>query len=236
MAILIVIGFMMFAGFLVFLTILNAKQAEEKLTKSLIDLGFKKCLDKSIFEHVSQELCIVNSRHQDKRLLMKLYAKDDQNKDVKIYLCDYYFASGSGRARGGNAILICFIFQNLHLPRFTLESTPEGSPMLLKMFEMISNAMPFPDLKRMDTAQFGFNQNFNVYSQSTNGIDVVAIKEPIVTTFKSHSGICVDAKDGTIILSDIQMRANQVGNKPLDVNKVKELVQIGVQFRDNIKS
>lgn len=233
---LILLGFAAFAGLLVYLTVLSSKVAEKKLNDQLGSLGFARCGDPSIKSSVAQHLQIVNTRVPGKRLLMNLYQKSSSQGEYDLYFCDYHFASASGKGRAGNAFLVCLISKKLKLPRFTIDSYPEGGPAFLKkMFETLSDSFPYPDVKQIDSQLFGLNKNFRVYAAPEQRDQLISIKSEVGSAIADKGGIGLDAKDSALILSDIQFKSDMMVKKTLDMQKVSQLVETGVALYDKLK-
>ncbi|MCB9772271.1 MAG: hypothetical protein H6754_06940 [Candidatus Omnitrophica bacterium] len=233
---LILLGFAAFAGLLVYLTVLSSKVAEKKLNDQLGSLGFARCVDQSIKDSLLQHLQIVNTRVPGKRLLLNLYKKSSSQNECDLYFCDYHFASASGRGRGGNAFLVCLISGQLQLPRFTVDSYPEDSPAFIsKMFETLSDSLPYPDIKQIDSQLFGLNKNFRVYVAPEQRDQLISIKSEVGSVIADKGGISLDAKGNALILSDIHFKSDMMVKKSLDMQKVSQLVETGAALYDKLK-
>ena len=233
---LVLVGFFLLAGFFVYLAIASAKKAEAELNTKLNSIGFTRCLDIAFKDLVARQLQIVNTRHVGNRLLLNLYHKDPSQNDHDLYFCDYRFASASGKARGSSALLVCLISKTLKLPRFTIESYPEGGPVILtKLFEALSDGLAFPDVKQIDSQLFGLNKYFRVYVAPEQRDQLLSIKSEVGAAIADKSGISLDAKGNALVLSDIHFKSDLVGRKSLDLQKVNSLVNICLTLNENLK-
>lgn len=221
---LIIAGFIIFAIFIVCLAILSARKTEAKCNAKLSSLGFTRCTERMIKKDVTEHLKIVRTYQQGKRLLLNLYQLKITEGD--IYFCDYRFSSASGKTGGSSALLICLIEKNLQCPRFTINSRPQGSKFLTKIFETLSAGLVFPDMELIDSIETGLSNQFRVYVNLTQKKQFLAILPEIYSVIVSKAGIGIDAKDDTIILSDVMLEVASIPNKEIDIKKIKDLIDI----------
>lgn len=233
-ALIAIVAFVSFVSFFIYLTFLSAKKANEKLTADLKSLGFNPCLDKTTKDHVAKYLLIANTRHRGNRLLMNLYQKST-SQDYDLFFCDYRFASGSGRARGVEALLVCMVSKKLNVPRLTIDSVPQGPEFLTKLFDTLSAGFDFPDVKKIDASVLGLSDKFRVYVDPAQTSQIASIKDAFASVFSSKPGVCLDAKGGVLIFSDVNIAADKVSNKPLDLLKVSRLISAAQSLHDHLK-
>ena len=222
-AVYMLLGFSLVAGLFLYLTVLDAGRWRKKIEAALLPMGFEICLSSEEMAVLEQRLLIVNPRHQGKRLLMNLYRRASPDGSHDLYFCDYRFASASGKARGVQLLLVCLISRELNLPRFTIDSIPETPAIIGKLFHGLSEALPMPDMERIETGNAELDARFRIYSYSEQMKQVLPLLEPVITELRSGGGICVNAEGDSLILSSIEIGADLVRHE-LNSKKLLNLI------------
>ena len=219
------LGFSLIAGLFVYLTILDAGRWRKKIETALLPIGFEVCHSKGEKAALAQRLLIVNPRHQGKRLLMHLYRRASPDGRYDLFVCDYRFAGASGKAWGGQWLLVCLVSRELDLPRFSIDSIPETPAIVGKLFHGLSETFPMPGLERVKTGDAEHDERFRVYAASGQGKQVVPLFEGIATAGHARGGVNLDAQGDSLILSSIEMGADLVRHE-LDSQKLLGLIHV----------
>lgn len=230
--VLTLLGFFLVAGLFIYLTVLDAGKWRKKIETALLPMGFEVCLAKDEKAALARRLLIVNPRHQGKRLLMHLYRRASPDGSHTLYLCDYRFASASGKARGVQLLLLCLISRELDLPRFTIDSVPEG--LAGKLLQNLSETFPMPGLERIKTGDAEFDKHFCVYADPGQVKQVLPLLERSTTALQAKGGACLNAQGDSLILSSIEMGADLVRHV-FDSQKLIQLINVASNLFETVR-
>lgn len=223
--ILVLLGFVLVAGLFVYLTALNARQWRRKMEGILLPIGFTTVTSESERATLEQALTIVNTAHKGKRLLKGVYRHADPHGQFVTYVCDYYFGSGSGKARGGSRLLVCLMSDALALPRFSVQTLPESAGAVSRrLFALLARTMEMPDMHRIATGDDEFDRRVLVYAQDKNA--ALPLPRELLTWLADRAGgSSLDARANTLVLSNIDMMADRV-RQVLDPQKLRAQIQL----------
>ena len=232
-ALVVLLGFASVAGLFVYLTILDARKWPAKMAAILIPIGFKAGASEEEKARLAQHLLIVNPQHQGRRLLKHWYRRESPGGDFVVFVCDCYFSSASGKARGGNRVLICLLSSALNLPHFSIASTPADSGHAAKLFAALSEAFEKPGMHRILTGAEDLDRRFHVFVESSHS------DMPIPAELLTGSGLAagaaeLDAKADILILSSAAMMADRV-RQVLDPQKLQGLILVATRLYAALK-
>ncbi len=224
LVVLVVLGFASIAGLFVYLTVLDAGTWRRKLDDILLPIGFQRCDAAQDKAHLAHRLQIVNRRHPGKRLLMHLYRRAAAGHDATVYVCDYHFASASGRGRGGQWLLVCLVSGTLSLPAVSIERVPGESDVAGKLFRAMANTFELPGMQRMRTGTASMDARFHVYLANTN-TDTSALHALLEVLAASSTDASLDTQGDIVVLSSTSMMADRV-RQVLDSQKLQGQIQL----------
>lgn len=202
-----ILGMALLAGAFIYLAVLGASGWRKQLETVLLPLGFRYCESKQDKADLARQLTVANPRHRGGRLVMHAFRRSSAQDDYEIYVCDYRFASASGRARGAQWILVCLISRHLALPWCSLESVPDESGLGARLFRGLSDTFAIPGLVKVATDDPAM-RSLLVYTVDGRPNLPAGVPELL----KEAKGTCLDAKGQVLILSNLAMTADRVRN------------------------
>lgn len=232
MTIAIVLGLAALATLFVALTVLDAGRWRKKMDDILLPIGFGAVLEPAHRNQMAQQLTIVNPAHQGKRLLKQLYRRKAPDGSYDILVADYYFASGSGKARGSNWLLVCLESASLRLPRTSIQTIPANAGSMTRLFGALARAIDLPGLRRIGTGDESLDQRVHVYVES--GRSKLPIdKELLAPLCDCAGGTSLDAKGGFMVLSSLGMMTDRL-RQVLDPQKLLAQIQLATRLHTAI--
>ena len=225
LTVLVLLGFVLIASLLVYLTVRNAAQWRQKLDDILLPIGFAPVASPSERATLEQALSIVNTAHRGKRLLKFVYRRAESRGPSVTYVCDYYFGSGSGKARGGTWLLVCLISEALRLPRFSVHTLPESAgPTNRRLFRLLAQTREMPGLHRIPIGDAALEERFMVYAQDKHA--ALPLQGDLLHSLgNSAGGSSLDAGGNTLVLSNIGMMADRI-RQVLDPQKLQAQIHL----------
>lgn len=207
---LVLLGFAAVAGLFVYLAVVDGRRWPRRLDAVLLPLGFSRDDTEAQAQWLAQRLRIVQPRHEGKRLLKHVYRRPGPDGRSTLFVCDYYFASAGGRARGGSWLLVCLVSSALVLPRFSIDTLPLAATGAAgRLFDAASDALPLPGLQRLSTGEDDLDQRLRVYTTpSQQGLPLSA--ELMRVLAATAGGTSLDAEGDTLVLTSIAMLADRV--------------------------
>lgn len=226
--VLVVLGFAAMASLFVYLAVRGAGGWRNKLDHILLPIGFEhgdSGRDKSA---LAQRLSIVNPRHQDKRLVMHHYRRAAVDTGFTVHVCDYHFASASGKARGGNWLLVCLVAPALDMPRLSIDSVPTQSGVAARLMRSLADTLDMPGMSRLSCGAPDLDARFHVYAQDAGAVGAVL---PVVLAelARSDIGASLDASGDTLVLCSVAMLADRM-RQILDSQKLLELIELATRL------
>ncbi|OYY94836.1 MAG: hypothetical protein B7Y41_04570 [Hydrogenophilales bacterium 28-61-23] len=221
--------FFLVAGLFFYLIVLDAGRWRKKIEAALLPIGFEACAAEDVKSELAQRLQIVNTRKPGKRLLMHLYRRSAPDGLYEIYVCDYRFGSASGKARGGQSILVCLVSKALDLPRISIESVLDASGLAGKIFQKFSDTFPLPGMEIIETGDMALDQRFRVYASAGQARNISPFVKRISSALRSKGGVCLDAANDGLILSSLEMGADLVRHE-VDPQKLLQLIHVGIDL------
>lgn len=228
-------GFFSVAGLFIYFAVRSAGGWRKKLDAVLLPIGFLACPGSGEKALLAQKLRIVNARHAGKRLPLTLYRRPSPQDDCDLYVCDYRFASGSGRARGAGWVLVCLVSRDLQLPRFTIESVPDDTGMAARLFNTLSDNFALPKLTQIPSEPLGLDRRFRVYVEPGKTDAIQAFGSSFANALLGKAGVGLDAQGDCLILSSTQMIADQV-RQSLDSQKLLGLIHLASSLHQELKA
>jgi hypothetical protein len=224
LVIVLVLGFAAVAGLFVALTVRDAGGWRKKLDNILLPIGFERCEAEPDKAAIAQRLRIVNPRHQGKRIVMHHYRRAAPGADFTVHVCDYHFASASGKARGGNWLLVCLVAPALDLPRLSIDNIPQDSGMASRLMRSLADTLEMPGMVRVPCGEAELDRRFHLYAQDPQAASAIA---PLLLheLAASTAGASVDTLGDTVALCSIPMLADRT-RQVLDGQKLQGLVYL----------
>jgi hypothetical protein len=226
-------GFAALAGLFLYLTVLDAGRRRKKLDAILLPVGFQ-ALAKAEFEPVAKRLRIVRPRHAGKRLLMRLYRRASPTGGYQLYVCDYYFASASGRARGATGLLVCLVSDALALPRLHIESVPAKPGSIRSLHHVLADAMDIPGARHWLTGDDDFDRRYQIHY--FEGDHPPALPARFMALLReTPGGLDLDMAGDAVIVSNLEMMADRV-RRELDAQSLQGLIHRAPRVFEALKS
>lgn len=224
LVVVVVLGLAALASLFVYLAVRGAGGWRRKLDQILLPVGFERCESDADTAALAQRLRIVNPRHQDKRLVMHHYRRAAVDTGFTVHVCDYHFASASGKARGGNWLLVCLVSPALDLPRVSIDSVPPQSGLAARMLRSLADTLEMPGMLRVRAGTPDLDARFHVYAQDAGAVSTFL---PIVlrALAQSDSGASLDASGDTLALCSVAMLADRM-RQVLDSQKLLGLIEL----------
>lgn len=230
----VLLGFAVVAGLFVYLTVLDAGKWRKKMDGILLPIGFEPATSDSDKALLTTALAISNPSHPGKRLLKHLYRRQSPGEEFMVFVCDVYFGSASGKARGGNWLLVCLVSQALAVPRFSIYTTPTGSGAATRLFGMLSQWVDLPGLIRITTGDPALDARFKVYVEP-NRAELPISRDLLHQLGECAGGASIDAKANTLVLTSISMMADRV-RQVLDPQKLQAHIQLATRIYTAVKA
>ncbi len=220
----ILVGFALLASLFVYLTVRDAGNWRRKMEDILLPIGFAPVSVPAERAALAQSLGILQPAHTGKRLLQHAYRRPDPDGRFTLYVCDYYFGSASGRARGGNWLLVCLRSDALALARFIVHTLPaEAGAFHGRLFALLGQAIDMPGLQRLQTGDASLDQRCQVFVPT--GERTLPLPAALLRSLGDVAGGAnVDAGGDILILSSIGMMAERI-RQVLDPQKLQALMQ-----------
>jgi len=221
--VLMLVGLALLAALFVYLTVRDADKWRRKLEDILLPIGFAPVSVPAERAALAQSLGILQPAHTRKRLLQHAYRRPDPDGRFTLYVCDYYFASASGRARGGNWLLVCLKSESLALVRFSVHTLPaEAGAINSRLFALLGQAIDMPGLQWLPTGDTALDQRCQVFVPT--GERTLPVPAALLRSLGDVAGGAnVDAGGDTLILSSIGMMAERI-RQVLDPQKLQALM------------
>jgi hypothetical protein len=220
----VIFGFATMAGLFVYLTVRDAGGWRNKLDDILLPVGFERCDAERDKAAIAQRLRIVNPRHQGKRVVMHHYQRAAPSADFTVHVCDYHFASASGKARGGNWLLVCLVSPRLDLPRLSIDNIPPGPGIASRLMRSLADTLEMPGMARVPCGETELDRRFHLYAQDPQAASTTApvlLRELAASTASAN----LDANGDTLALCSIPMMADRM-RQVLDSQKLQGLVHL----------
>lgn len=228
----IVLGVAALAALFVTLTVLDAGRWRKKMDDVLLPIGFGAVLEPAHRNQMAQQLTIVNPAHRGKRLLKQLYRRKAPDGDYDILVADYYFASGSGKARGSNWMLVCLESEALRLPRTSIQTIPPNAGAMSMLLGALTRAVDLPGLRRISTGDESLDRRVHVYLEP--GRSQLPIQRDLLAPLcETAGGTSLDAKGGFLALSSLGMMTDRL-RQVLDPQKLLAQIQLASRLHTGI--
>lgn len=222
--VMVLIGFALLAALFVYLAVRNADKWRRKMEDILLPIGFAPVSAPSERAALAQSLAIVQPAHTGKRLLKHAYRRADPDGRFTLYVCDYYFGSASGRAGGGNWLLVCLKAETLALARFSVHTLPaQAGDFHSRLFALLGQVIDMPGLQRLQTGDAALDRRHQIFVSP--GERTLPVSPALLGSLgDAAGGASVDAGGDTLVLSSIDMLAERM-RQTLDPQKVQALLQ-----------
>lgn len=228
----IVLGVAALATLFVYLTVLDAGRWRKKMDDILLPIGFGAVLEAQHRQQLAQQLTIVNPGHQGKRLLKQLYRRQAPDGAYDILVADYYFASGSGKARGSNWMLVCLQSAAMRLPRTSIQTIPASSGAMAGLFGALARASDLPGLRRISTGDESLDRRVHVYLEPGRS-QLPINKDLLAPLCETAGGTSLDAKGGFMALSSLGMMTDRL-RQVLDPQKLLAQIHLATRLHTGI--
>lgn len=224
---LVLMGIVFVIGTGIALAFADALRWRKRIASLALSLGFEPVTDQLEKSRLSEKLRIVNQRHQGKRVMLHLFKRSAGSYDV--FLCDYRFASASGKARGGERFILALVSNGWNIPRFSIEAIPESKNALIRALNRFAQNLPIPGLERVESQDPTFNQRFRLFAQSGSGLSALPGGSTGFASLSSQllaeGSVYLDAGGDTLVLSSLEIDAERIQRKT-DPQKFERLMSL----------
>jgi hypothetical protein len=229
----VLLGFALVAGLFVYLTVRDAGRWRMKLEHILLPIGFLPVTSKPEKELLGEQLSIVNPAHPGRRLVKHLYRRGSAHGEFHVFVCDTYFGSASGKARGGNWLLVGLTSGALRLPRFSVHTVGAGSGLATRMFGALSQLFDVPGLQRIGTGDPELDSQVHLYAEP--GQTQVPVPTALLRELRDCAGgTSLEAHADTMVLSSLGVLADRV-RQVLDPQKLQAQLQLVTRIYAAVK-
>lgn len=230
----VLLGFALLAGLFVYLTVLDAGRWRKKMEHILLPIGFQPVTSEPEKATLGEQLAIVNPAHPGRRLVKHLYRRKSADGDFHVFVCDTYFASASGKARGGNWLLVGLTSSSLRLPRFSVQTIGAGSGAGVAMFGALSQLFDVPGLHRVQTGDPELDPQVRLYVEP--GKTEPPVSMALLRELRNCAGgTSLEASADTLVLNSIGVMADRV-RQLLDPQKIQAQIQLAIRIHTAVKA
>lgn len=230
----VLLGFAGVAGLFVYLTVLDAGKWGRKMQDALEPTGFRQAVSKPEKAALAARLGIAHPRHMGRRLVKYLYSRPCAHGNAVLCVCDCYFASAGGKARGSNMILVCLISDALDLPRFNIDCLPSpANGPAGRLFGALSEAVEIPGMRRLRSGDEALDQRLHLYTEPAMQQLPISL-ELLRQLNNAQEGVALAADADMLVLSSTGMARDRVRGI-LDSQQLQRLLQLAIQLHTALR-
>jgi hypothetical protein len=230
----VLLGFALVAGLFVYLTVRDAGKWRAKLEHILLPIGFLPVLSKPEKAALGEQLAIVNPGHPGRRLVKHLYRRESAHGEYQVFVCDTYFASASGKARGGNWLLVGLTSNTLHLPHFCVQTAGAGGAVANRMFNALSQLFDVPGLQRLRTGDAQLDDQVQVHAEP--GLAHPPLAPAMLRELRDCAGgTSLYAHADMLVLNSLGVLADRM-RQVLDTQKLQAQIQLATRIYSAVKA
>lgn len=230
----VLLGFALVAGLFVYLTVRDAGKWRAKMDHVLLPIGFLPVMSRTEKAALGEQLASVNPAHPGRRLVKHLYRRGAEHGEFHVFVCDAYFASASGKARGGNWLLVGLTSRSLRLPRFSVQTAGAGGGVANRMFGALSQLFDMPGLHRIETGDAELDSQVHLYAEP--GQTQAPLPPDLLRALRDCAGgTSLYAHADTLVLHSLGVLADRV-RQVLDPQKLQAQIQLATRIHAAVKA
>lgn len=234
MTVTVLLGFALVAGLFVYLTVRDAGKWRTKMEHILLPIGFLPVPSQPEKAALGEQLAIVNPAHPGRRLVKHLYRRESADGEYRVFVCDVYFASASGKARGGNWLLVGLTSRTLHLPHFCVQTAGASGGVANRMFSALSHLLDVPGLHRLRTGDAQLDDQVHLHAEP--GQTQIPVPTELLRALRDCAGgTNLYAHVDMLVLNSLGVMADRM-RQALDSQKLQAQIQLATRIYSAVKA